>query len=536
MRTSPLARSRREVDHARGRLRPVPETVPTAVTETPLPAAGLRILIVDDSPDDAELIVAALELDGIAVVWRRVDGEEAMSAALREQPWDIVLCDHTMPRFGSSQALRVLARQGRSLPTIVVSGSIGEEATVAAVKAGAVDFVSKDHLVRLGTAVRRALDESAQAARRHRLEQELADARRMEAVGQVAGGVAHELNNKLAVILGYTDRLARGLGAAHPLQATLAEVSTAAQASATLVRNLLAFARRQAIAPEPTVIGELVLELRRLLAPALGPSIEILVRDDSGGARSVVDGARLTQALVSLALNARDAMPGGGRLTIAVSALGAGGAAGTVRISVADTGSGMPDAIRGRVFEPFFTTKEPGEGTGLGLAAVQGTIAQIGGTISVSSQLGAGTTFVIDLPALVDPAQPSGGGPGAAGGALSVLVVEDDESVRELVEVLLRDFGHRVLTAPDASRGLAILSTTGTHLDVLVTDGVLPDGRGSELAARAAALHARLGVVCVTGYGPDVWPAEDPPPHVVVRKPFTPAELETAVRAVAGAR
>ncbi len=247
---------------------------------------------------------------------------------------------------------------------------------------------------------------------------------RTDAIERLAGGVAHELNNKLAIILGFNDLVARRLGESHPLRPDLDEVREAARRSSVLTRDLLAFAGRQVLDPKPIVASELARSLGRLLPPTVGSDIELVIDDDAGDARVLGDAAQLEHALLYLALNARDAMPGGGRLTIRASrspaqTAGAGSAGGgngdngvnggnggggegeparSVLFSVSDTGTGIPEEVRERIFEPFFTTKGVGEGTGLGLAAVQGIVERTGGTIAVESTPGAGSTFIVTLP------------------------------------------------------------------------------------------------------------------------------------------
>src|SRR5450755_2760364 len=504
--------------------------------------SAVRALIVDDTVDDADLSVAQLESAGLTVESERVDTAEAMAGALARGPWDVVLCDHTMPGFGSKEAITILAAAGCPAPAIIVSGAIGEEAAVAAMRAGAVDFVSKDHLFRLPAAVQRALDEAAREREHRRRAEELAHARRMESIGRLAGGVAHDLNNKLAVILGFTDIVSRALGAGNPLARDLGEVRAAAEYSAALTRDLLAFGRRQTLRPEPVVAAEIAAGLQRILRPTIGETVTLVVQDASEAAVVMADRAQLEQALVSLALNAHEAMPDGGRLTIRTARVpaeepGGHGAsvAGAVTISVSDTGVGMPEEIRERVFEPFFTTKRFGGGTGLALAAVSGFVEQIGGTITVRSRPGQGTTFRIELPhydaapgqrspaTMIEPA------------GLDVLLVEDDEQVRRLLELLLADAGHRVAGAGSGDEALAILGEPSRPLDLVITDMVLPDLRGSEIVRRARQLRPGVSVLCISGYPDDPLVESETAPDGFLTKPFSGEELSAAIRSVLSA-
>ncbi|MGH2875098.1 MAG: hybrid sensor histidine kinase/response regulator, partial [Solirubrobacteraceae bacterium] len=380
---------------------------------------------------------------------------------------------------------------------------------------------------------------------RRRLEEELAHTRRIESIGRLAGGVAHELNNKLAVILGFNDLIAQDLDPSHPVQESLREVRVAAEHSAALTHDLLSFGRQQLLDRRPLSVSEICSALVRILRPAVGQQIDLAVEDESAGALVLGDRAQIEQVLVNLALNARDAMPDGGRLTIrttvASPADGDGGPR-RVLISVIDTGVGMDDEVRDRIFEPFFTTKEFGQGAGLGLATALGIVVQSGGTINVDSSPGQGTTVVVELPEVGGGPGPAIAPPGAAGSrsasalgpgsgpGRNVLVVEDEPQVRQLVGLLLQDGGHRVLSVASGSEALDALDRND-EIDLLLTDMVLPDIHGDELARRARALRPELPVVYMSGYegSPE---ARDgvPPADGVLAKPFTEEQLMRTVQ------
>ncbi|MGH2856570.1 MAG: hybrid sensor histidine kinase/response regulator [Solirubrobacteraceae bacterium] len=377
---------------------------------------------------------------------------------------------------------------------------------------------------------------------RRRMEEELAHTRRIESIGRLAGGVAHELNNKLAVILGFNDLIAQDLGPAHPVQESLREVRAAAEHSAALTHDLLSFGRQQLLDRRPLNVSEICASLVRILRPAVGQQIDLAVEDESGDALVLGDRAQIEQVLVNLALNARDAMPDGGRLTIRTSVTpSAGGAeAGPRRvlISVTDTGVGMDEEVRDRIFEPFFTTKEFGQGAGLGLATALGIVVQSGGTINVDSRPGHGTTVAVDLPEVgADGAV--GMAPGAtaastpsetAAARQCVLVVEDEPQVRRLVGLLLEDAGHRVLSVADGSEALDALHRESA-IDLLLTDMVLPDIHGGELARRARALRPELRIIYMSGYESRADTQDGAPPaDGVLAKPFTEEQLTSAVQ------
>jgi PAS domain S-box-containing protein len=378
---------------------------------------------------------------------------------------------------------------------------------------------------------------------RRRMEDELAHTRRIESIGRLAGGVAHELNNKLAVILGFNELVANELGADHPLQDSLREVRAAAEHSAALTHDLLSFGRQQMLERRPLKVSEISASLVRILRPALGEHIHLVVADESAGALVLGDRAQIEQVLVNLSLNGRDAMPDGGRLTIRTTVAdapavpdGDGGSDDRRRVAIAisDTGVGMSEEVRDRIFEPFFTTKEFGQGAGLGLATALGIVVQSGGTIDVDSAPGRGTTVVVSFPEVSGEA---GGadhdarrGP-AAPPVLRVLLVEDEDQVRQLVSLLLADAGHTVTGAASAAAALVTLADPAAEIDLLLTDMILTDLRGDELARRARELRPALRVVYMSGYEDrSAGHSAGAEAHGILAKPFTEGELAAALR------
>ena len=380
-------------------------------------------------------------------------------------------------------------------------------------------------------------------------EEQLLQAQKMEAIGQLTGGVAHDFNNLLAVMLGNLE-LIRETIALPPTQARMLDsIAGAATRGADLVRSLLAFARRQRLNPERVDLGRVATRALELLGRTLdaGIAIEAKLGDDLHAA--LVDPALLEAALLNLALNARDAMPEGGRLTVEARNLRLGPAdllpgedwppGDYVAVSVADTGSGMTAEVRRRVFEPFFTTKEVGKGTGLGLSMVYGFVAQSGGHIRLSSAPGAGTTFTLLFPrAAPAPAQPSAGEPAGPAGlaGLKVLLVEDDDDVRETALAMLRSFGCEATAFNEGAPALEALRGPAAF-DLLLTDVLLPGGlRGPEIAKRAQQLRPGLKCVLMSGYAPQGAPGgPEQPAEGVLAKPFRRAELALALaRALAG--
>jgi two-component system cell cycle sensor histidine kinase/response regulator CckA len=363
------------------------------------------------------------------------------------------------------------------------------------------------------------------AEERAELEHRLAQAQRLESIGQLAGGVAHDFNNLLSVILTCVGFAQRALPAEHPVRDDVSEIGRAADRAAALTRQLLMFSRREVVKPEVLDVGALVRDLERLLDRTLSERIALQITVGPGLVPVLADRAQLEQVLVNLAVNARDAMPDGGTLAIAV-----GGTHGGVRITVVDDGAGMPAEVRERAFEPFFTTKDPGQGTGLGLATVHGIVTDSGGTVDIDSAPGRGTVVTIFLPGC-DEQVPSSEPPAEPGDVAStparVLVVEDQEPVRRQACRILEAHGYQVSQAAGGEEALA----TWEPVDVLVTDVVMPGMTGQELAQIAHERNPDLRVVYMSGHTEDVLVRNGARARnlAFVQKPFTRTSLLRAV-------
>ena len=389
----------------------------------------------------------------------------------------------------------------------------------------------------VGTVATDLTERRREADERIELEHRLAQAQRMESVGQLAGGVAHDFNNLLSVILTCVGFAKQHLPADHLVRDDVEEIAHAAERASALTRQLLMFSRREVVKPEIVDVGVLVRDLERLLDRTLSERIALRLTVGPGLVPVHVDRAQLEQVLVNLAVNARDAMPDGGTLAIAVSGVAAGddeaGGVGQVRITVADTGTGMPDDVRERAFEPFFTTKERGQGTGLGLATVHGIVTESGGTVEIESAPGRGTLVSIDLPGthLPVPPEESTEEPGETAVATAkVLVVEDQEPVRRQACRILTAHGYSVTEAGSGDEALEAWEP----IDVLVTDVVMPGMSGHELAGAARERIPGLRVVYMSGHTEDVLVRDGARAGDIafVQKPFTRASL---LRAVEGA-
>jgi two-component system cell cycle sensor histidine kinase/response regulator CckA len=393
------------------------------------------------------------------------------------------------------------------------------------------------------------------------LEQQLLQSQKMEAIGRLAGGIAHDFNNLLTAILGYTQLLLARTDYNDTRRRGLEEIEKAGIRAAGLTGQLLAFSRKQMLQPRILNLNEVLSEVEDMLRRVIGEDIYLVTHLDPGLGRVKADLTQIQQVIINLAVNARDAMPSGGVLTIETANTvpgaepAAGGRSGSRKIFthaalvVQDTGVGMDQETRSQIFEPFFTTKEPGKGTGMGLSTVYGIVKQSGGEINVTSQQGLGTRFEIMFPLIeLGPRDPShdraeglakaaflSGTPGKNGRKSpqeTVLVVEDDGSVRELVRETLGEAGYKVLQAPNGLEAVALAQVFKGPIDLVVADLILPGINGYETARRLARLRPESRFLFVSGYTDDAMTA-----HRVldsgapfIGKPFTPSELATAVR------
>jgi two-component system cell cycle sensor histidine kinase/response regulator CckA len=376
-----------------------------------------------------------------------------------------------------------------------------------------------------------------------RLEAQLRQAQKMEAVGQLAGGVAHDFNNILATILSYAELATEDLGGAHPSAPDLQQISVAAKRAAALTRQLLAFSRQQASQTKVLSLNKIVTGIETMLRRLIGEDITVSVVLAEDLAMVLADSGQLDQVVLNLAVNARDAMSGGGELTLRTEDVTLTGAAADglgvtpgryVMLAVRDTGCGMDAATQARIFEPFFTTKEIGKGTGLGLSTVYGIVKQAGGGLSVESEPGKGATFRVYLPVVAAgvesvPAKPLELGRGASA---TVLLVEDEEQVRTVVHRLLTARGYEVVTAPSGAAALEILGARGASIDLLLTDIVMPGMDGRTMAIQALESRPGLRVLYMSGYTehPTVKGAALGPMDHFIQKPFTMQQMADAVR------
>jgi two-component system, cell cycle sensor histidine kinase and response regulator CckA len=483
-----------------------------------------RILMLEDMATDAALVEWELRRSGLRFAARRVETEGDFRREIAEFAPDLILSDYSLPSYDGLSALRLTLEAAPHVPFIMVTASVNEETAVACLKTGAADYILKDKLARLASAVSSALEKRQVAEEKARAEEELrlsrehlARAQKMEAVGRLAGGVAHDFNNLLTVILGFSHLVLNRLGPDHPLRGEVEQIRQAGERAAALTAQLLAFSRKQVAQARVINLGEVVVNVKGLLLGLVGEGVELAAEIEPGAGCVKADPAQVEQVIFNLAANARDAMPQGGRLVVAVAdveldepaarAQGAAQPGAYSVLSVSDTGCGMDAETRAHIFEPFFTTKEQGKGTGLGLATVYGVVKQSGGFIRVDSEVGAGTTFEVYLPRAVegDAAAPARAGPSEPlpRGAEVVLLVEDEEAVRRLTRELLEMQGYTVLEAAGGEEALR-LSAERQHIDLLLTDVVMPKLSGRELAERLSAERPQLKVLYFSGYTDDI--------------------------------
>ena len=478
----------------------------------------LRLLIVEDSEDDADLLVRELRRGGYEPTWERVDTAEAMAVALDRQPWDVVVSDHGMPRFSAPAALALLRSRGLDVPFIIVSGSIGEEAAVEAMKSGAQDYILKGRLAKLTVAVTRevreaelrrnhALSEEELRATKERLDgamQQLLQAEKMTALGELVAGVAHEVNNPLTAVLGYT-QLALSGDIPAEVRRRLETVVSEAERASRIVRNLLTFARKHP--PEKKYLGvngiiEKTLELKAYHFRVNQVTLEQDLAQDLP--KTMLDYHQIQQVLLNLFNNAEQAMTehgGGGTLRLVSQK-----AQDKIEVCVTDTGPGIPADIQGRIFEPFFTTKKEGKGTGLGLSLCYGIVQEHGGVINVKSELGKGTTFAIALPILPDAnvaamVSSAASVPRRPVARLRIFVIDDEPTVQSLFVELLSSHGYAVDTASDVPQALRKIAANS--YDLVITNMKLPHGTGKDIYLGVAEKDPQLAkrIIFTTGDG-----------------------------------
>ena len=372
---------------------------------------------------------------------------------------------------------------------------------------------------------------------RRQLEDKLRQSQKLEAIGQLAGGIAHDFNNLMTAIGGYAELAISEVDEDNPIRFDLLEITKAADRATSLTRQLLAFSRRQPLRPVVLDLRQVVREIEPMLRRLIGEGVLLTTVLSRRSATVTVDRSQIEQVVVNLVVNARDAMPDGGTLAIEVAVPETDGP--QVVLTITDTGEGMSEEVRTHVFEPFFTTKEPDRGTGLGLSTVYGIVEQSGGTVTLESEPGRGSTFRVVLPlvdAAVDTERHATAVDRGAVASRTILVVEDEHAVRTLLRRILEDLGHRVLGARDGEEALEIEAAHAGQIDLLVSDVIMPNMRGREIAERLTAARPGIRVLFVSGYPRDdiVRDGVLDPGVNFLQKPFDTAELVARVQDLLG--
>ncbi|MEK6304126.1 MAG: response regulator [Acidobacteriota bacterium] len=507
----------------------------------------LSVLYLEDCALDAELVQATLDTEGIKAEALRVETLAQFVSALEDGNFDLVLSDYNLPGFGGMSALEIAQEKRPEIPFIFISGSIGEEVAIETLKRGATDYVLKHRLSRLAPSVRRALDESLAQKERTHLEDQLRQSQKMEAIGRLAGGIAHDFNNLLTAIIGYSQLLLGRIDDDDPMKMEVEEIEKAGKRAASLTSQLLSFSRKQVVQPKVLDLRAVISDLAKMLTRVIGEDIDLINLPAPESACVKADPGHIEQIIMNLVVNARDAMPRGGKLTIQTSVIEVDAriadrelltAPGPyVLLSVSDSGVGMDRETQARIFEPFFTTKEAGKGTGLGLSTVYGIVKQSGGDIWVDSEPGRGTTFKIYLPRVDDAAEtakPAAASLGVHQSSETILLVEDEEIVRRLTREVLKTQGYTVLEARDGMEALSIFEQRDRTIDLMLTDVVMPNIGGAELARRVWSVRPDMKVVCMSGYTDDanLQHGVSGASIAFLQKPFTPATLARKVREV----
>jgi two-component system cell cycle sensor histidine kinase/response regulator CckA len=637
---------------------------------------SIRVLHLEDSPRDAEMVHHKLEVEGIRCDIVLARSQERFEAALARESFDLILSDYNLPGYDGISALRRAQEQQSDVPVIIISGSLDEAEAVKCLHAGATDYLFKERLERLASAVQRAIQEAEAHRKRKEAEQSLrererrlssiydavADAlfyvevdkdgryqftsinqaffsttgleyshvvgkrvdevvpepsltvmlekygeairekkvvrweetsdyptgrltgemsiapifqddgrcthlvgarhdvtkrkqleaqfrqsQKMESVGQLAGGIAHDFNNLLTVINGLAELGLAQAREGDQLHEDLQEIRRAGESAAALTRQLLAFSRKQILQPQVMNLNTVVAEMESLLRRLIGEDIDLVVVLAEGLGNVKADPGQIEQVIANLALNARDAMPQGGQLTIETRNVEIDEQYGRqhgvavqpgpyVMLAISDTGMGMDEITRGRIFEPFFTTKAPGKGTGLGLSTVYGIVKQSDGFIWAYSEVGQGTSFKISLPQVADVAGGKRHRPtvASARGTETILLVEDVEGLRKLAKRMLESAGYTVLLAANGEEALRFLERDKEPVHLLVTDIVMPGMSGQNLAKRLERTALGTKVLYMSGYTDDIivrhGVLDEGMPFL--GKPFTAVDLTRKVREV----
>ncbi len=483
-----------------------------------------KILIIDDDDVLRELILKRLGKEGYNVV-SAADGSTGIETILHEKP-DVVLLDQKLPDMTGMEVMKEVNTREASVSFIIMTGQGDEKLAVNMMKNGASDYLIKDtdfldllplSLERIlsGINTSRKLRESNEE--NERLQQQLIQNQKIDSMGRLAGGIAHDFNNMLGAILGHTELALEMTEDGTPIHKELFEIKKAALRSSDLTRQLLAFARKQMVKPSVIAINDEVELMLKMLHRLIDEQITLQWKPGKNVWNVVIDTSQLDQILLNLCINARDAIQGTGTITIETDNITfqndfynnyeriSGGD--YVLLSIKDNGCGMSDAVKASLFEPFFTTKEKGKGTGLGLATVYGAVKQNKGFVDVVSEEGKGTTMKIFLPRCFDEKKKDDIRTEQAlitYDNVTVLLVEDEPMILEIAETLLKRMGFSVITADNPKDALTLAHSNSGLIDILMTDIIMPEMNGRDLAKKIQFFYPHIRVLLMSGYTADI--------------------------------
>jgi two-component system, cell cycle sensor histidine kinase and response regulator CckA len=517
---------------------------------------SLKVLLVEDSEEDAELVALALRRGGYDVSMKRVDTRPAMEEALGSGDWDVVVADYAMPQFTLSEALKMVREKELDVPFLIVSASIIEDAAIQAMREGAHDFIMKDKLARLVPAVERELREAGLRRERKHLEEHVRQSQKMESLGVLAGGVAHDFNNLLVGIMGNASLAIDMLPESSPIVPLLDDVVLASQKAADLTRQMLAYAGKGRFVSEPTDLSSLVQDIAGLVSTSISKKVSLCLNLEPNLPLIEADPTQVQQLIMNLLINGAEAIgdrqgvvtvttglrsiePGAATLHFGAESLEAGP---YVFLEVIDNGCGMDHATKSKIFEPFFTTKFTGRG--LGLAAAMGIVRGHKGALKVDSRPGEGSTFEILFPALSSGTlrrQPSSRetvARRAHQGRGHILVVDDEEVVRRAAMNALERYGYTVLLSENGQRAVDIFTGLSDQIALVLLDLTMPVMGGEEAFHRLRAIRPDVEIILTSGYDQSQALAGFAGQEVsaFMQKPYTGDELAEAVRSILGGR
>jgi signal transduction histidine kinase len=486
-----------------------------AVSRTASRGEPLRVLIVEDSEEDTDLLLLELKRGGFDPIYRRVDTAADLEDALETGVWDVILSDYSMPRFTVGEALEALKTRNLDVPFLVVSATIVDEQAVAAMKAGANDFVMKDRLARLAPAIRREIVECQGRRERKTLEEQMRQSQRLESLGLLAGGVAHDFNNLLTGILGNASLALEILDPPEPARSMLESIVQASERAADLTRQLLAYAGKGRFYVRKIEVSTLVREISELMRTSIPRTVNFVLDLDDNLPPVEADATQLQQLVMNLVLNGGEAIgEQTGLLQVSTrmehvepgSALANGNAdlkpGAHVCIEVRDTGCGMDPETQAQIFDPFFSTKFFGRG--LGLAAAQGIARSHQGQISVESRPGKGSVFRVWLPvsgqrgAREEPETTHL--PQEVKGWGTVLIIDDEDVVRLTAKAALERYGYEVHQAVNGREGVELFQKLHDRISAVLLDLTMPEMSGEETFGRLRDIHPNVPVVLSSGY------------------------------------